>query len=189
FNMKNYINTDGTQFRPFAGTIPLEQDIDNTYWIINEDKLTSQTKRITGGINANYKVTSWWDVTARLGYDQYNTNDYTYIHPGSATIPLYSNGRLSKDFVGYTFVTSTVMTNFHKTFGDFDTHLMLGSTTENTETPVQNLWGYNFTTPGTISFANIASTNQFFSDATTRHRLVGAYGEVGLSYKDIAYVT
>jgi len=189
FNMKNYINTDGTQFRPFAGTIPLEQDIDNPYWIINEDKLTSQTKRITGGINANYKVTSWWDVTARLGYDQYNTNDYTYIHPGSATIPLYSNGRLSKDFVGYTFVTSTVMTNFHKTFGDFDTHLMLGSTTENTETPVQNLWGYNFTTPGTISFANIASTNQFFSDATTRHRLVGAYGEVGLSYKDIAYVT
>ncbi len=81
------------------------------------------------------------------------------------------------------------MTNFHRTFGDFDTHLMLGSTTENTQSPVQNLWGYNFITAGTISFANIAATNQFFSDATVRKRLVGAFGEVGISYKDFAYLT
>ncbi|HVS97902.1 MAG TPA: SusC/RagA family TonB-linked outer membrane protein, partial [Puia sp.] len=189
FNMKNYINQDGSQYRPFAGTIPLEQDMDNPYWILNEDKLTSQTKRITGNINANYKIASWWDIIARLGYDQYNTDDYTYVSPGSAVIPLYQNGRLSKDFFGYTYVTTTVMTNFHKTFGDFDTHLMLGSTTENTETPVQNLWGYNFITAGTISFSNIANTNQFFSDATTRKRLVGAYGEAGISYKDIVYLT
>ena len=189
FNMKNYLNSDGTQFRPFAGTLPLEQDMDNPYWIINEDKLTSKTNRFTGGINGNYKLTSWWDVTGRVGYDTYNTNDYTYIAPGSAVIPLYQNGRLSKDFVGYSYVTTTVMTNFHKTFGDFDTHLMLGTTAESTTTPVQNLWGYNFITPGTISFANIATTSQFFADATTRKRLVGAYGEVGISYKDIAYIT
>ena len=69
-DMKNYINPDGTQYRPFAGTLALENDRDNPYWIINQDELTSKTKRITGGISANYKITSWWDVTARLGYDQ-----------------------------------------------------------------------------------------------------------------------
>jgi ferric enterobactin receptor len=189
FNLKNYLNQDGSQYRPFTGTLPLEQDMDNPYWIINQDKLTSQTKRITGGISGNYKVADWWDITARLGYDQYNTNDYTYIAPGSAVIPLYQNGRLSKDQFGYTYVTTTVMTNFHKTFGDFDAHLMLGTTSESTETPVQNHWGYNFITAGTISFANIATTNQFFTDGTTRKRLVGGYGEVGFSYKDIAYIT
>jgi ferric enterobactin receptor len=189
FNMKNYLNSDGTQYRPFAGTVPLEDDQDNPYWILNEDKLTEQTKRITGGINATYKIASWWDVTGRVGYDQYNTNDYTYIAPGSAVSPIYQNGRLSKDLYGYTYITTTEMTNFHKTFGDFDTHLLLGNMTENTETPSQNLWGYNFITAGTISFANIATTNQFFTDATIRHRLVGNFGEVGLSYKDIAYLT
>jgi TonB-linked SusC/RagA family outer membrane protein len=189
FNMKNYLNPDGTQYRPFAGTVPLEQDMDNPYWIINEDNLTSQTKRFTGGLNGTYKIASWWDVIGRIGYDQYTTNDYTYIAPGSAVIPLYQNGRLSKDNYGYTYITTTLMTNFHKTFGDFDTHLMMGTTSENTEIPVQNLWGYNFITAGTISFANIANTNQFFADATTRKRLVGAYGEVGVSYKDIAYIT
>jgi TonB-linked SusC/RagA family outer membrane protein len=189
FNMKNYINPDGTQYRKFAGSIPLEGDFDNPYWIINMDNLRSQTKRITGGINGSYKIADWWDVIARLGYDQYTTTDNTYIAPGSAVLPLYQNGRLSKDIVGYTYVTTTVMSNFHKTFGDFDTHLMLGTTSENTETPSQNLWGYNFITAGTTSFSNIATANQFFRDGTTTKRLVGAYGEFGISYKSIAYIT
>jgi TonB-linked SusC/RagA family outer membrane protein len=189
FNMKRYINQDGTQYRPYAGTLALESDIDNPYWIINKNNLTSQTKRITGGINANYKIAEWWDVTARLGYDQYSTNDYTYISPGSALSPLYQNGRLSKDMVSYTYATTTVMSNFHKKFGDFDTHLMLGSTSENTQTNSQNHWGYNFITAGTISFNNIATTNKFFTDGTTRRRLQGVYGEAGVSYRNIAFLT
>lgn len=189
FNIQHYINPDGSQYRPFAGTIPLEDDMDNPYWIINEDNLTSKTRRMTGGVSANYKIADWWDVTARLGYDQYTTNDYTYIAAGSALDIMYQNGRLSKDLNDYTFLTTTVMSNFHKTFGAFDTHLMLGSSTEDTKIVGQNLWGYSFITGSTISFNNIAPENKFLSDATTRKRLVGAYGEIGASYKDIAYIT
>lgn len=189
YNIKNYINPDGTQHRIFAGTTSLEDDIDNPFWIINQDNLTSKTDRFTGGINANFKVTNWWDITGRVGYDQYTTNDYTFIAPGSALIPLYQNGRLSKDLVNYTYITTTVMTNFHKSFGDFDTHLLLGTTSEDFNTKNQNLWGYGFSTPGTISFNNMETTNKFFTDGTTRRRLVGAYGEVGVSYKDIVYLT
>lgn len=190
YDIKNYLNPDGSQHRIFAAALPnLEQDIDNPYWIINKNNLTSQTKRITGGVSGSYKITSWWDVVARVGYDQYTTNDYTYISPGSALAPIYQNGRLSKDMVNYTFITTTAMTNFHKTFGDFDTHLMMGTTSENTLTTSQNHWGYNFTTAGTISFNNMAPTNRFFTDNTTRRRLVGAYGEAGVSYKNIAFLT
>jgi TonB-linked SusC/RagA family outer membrane protein len=189
YDIKNYVNPDGSQHRIFAGTVPLENDIDNPYWIINMNQLTSQTKRITGGLNGTFKVASWWDVIARLGYDQYATNDYTYIAPGSALSPLYQNGRLSKDLLDYTYITSTVMTNFHKTFGDFDTHLMLGTTSESTTTNGQNHWGYNFITAGTISFANMATTNKFFTDGVTQKRLVGTYGEAGVSYKTIAFLT
>lgn len=189
YNIKNYLNPDGSQHRIFAGTLPLENDIDNPYWIINMNNLTSQTKRITGGLNGTFKVADWWDVIARLGYDQYATNDYTYIAPGSALSPLYQNGRLSKDLLDYTYITSTVMTNFHKTFGDFDTHLMLGTTSESTKTSSQNHWGYNFITAGTISFANMATTNKFFTDGISQKRLVGGYGEAGVSYKTIAFLT
>lgn len=189
FNMKSYINQDGSQYRPFAGTIPLEDDMDNAYWIINEDNLTSKTNRFTGGLNGTYNVTNWWDIIARLGYDQYTTNDYTYTAPGSAVPIMYQNGRLSKDSYDYTYITTTLMTNLHKKFGSFDTHILLGTTTENTNIVGQNHWGYNFITAGTVSFANIATNNEFFTDATTKHRLVGAYGEIGASYKDILYLT
>ncbi|MEO7120077.1 MAG: SusC/RagA family TonB-linked outer membrane protein [Ginsengibacter sp.] len=189
FNLKHYINPDGTQYRPFAGTLALEDDVDNPYWILNEDNLTSKTNRFTGGLNGNFKIANWWDITGRVGYDTYSTNDYTYIAPGSALSPLYQNGRLSKDMYDYTYVTTTLMSNFHKTFGDFDTHLLLGTTSENTLIGSQNLWGYNFITAGTISFNNLATTNEFFTDATTRKRLVGAYGEFGVSYKDLIYLT
>jgi TonB-linked SusC/RagA family outer membrane protein len=189
YNIKNYINPDGTQHRIYAGTLALESDVDNPYWIINRDKLTSKTNRFTGGINGNFNVTNWWDITGRLGYDQYSTNDYTFIAPGSALSPLYQNGRLSKDLVDYTYITTTVMTNFHKRIRDFDTHLMLGTTSEDFNTKNQNHWGYNFSTPGTFSFNAIAPTNKFFTDATVRRRLVGVYGEVGVSYKDLVYLT
>lgn len=189
YDIKNYINPDGSQHRIFEGTIALADDRDNPYWIINQNELTSQTNRITGGINGNYKIADWWDIIARLGYDQYSTSDYTYIAPGSALIPLYQNGRLSKNQFNYSFLTTTVMSNFHKSFGDFDAHLMLGTSSENTYITSQNHWGYNFVTAGTISFSNIATTNKFFTDATTRKRLVGGYGEVGLSYKNIVFIT
>ena len=189
FNMKNYINPDGSQYRKFTGILPLESDIDNPYWIINEDNLTSKTNRFTGGISGNFKITNWWDITGRVGYDQYATNDYTFIAPGSAVIPLYQTGRLSKDLYDYSYLSTTVMSNFHKTFGDFDTHLMLGTTSESTEWRNQNHWGYNFITAGTISFNNISTDNKFFTDGTTKKRLVGGYGEVGVSYKDLIYLT
>ncbi|GAA4309048.1 SusC/RagA family TonB-linked outer membrane protein [Compostibacter hankyongensis] len=189
FNMKRYINPDGTQYRPYAGSVALEDDEDNPYWIINKNNLTSKTRRFTGGVNANYKITDWWDVSARLGYDQYATNDYTYIAPGSAVDIMYQNGRLSKDLYDYSYITTTLMSNFHKTFGDFDTHLMLGTTSEDTKALGQNLWGFNFTDLSTPSFETIAPENKQFTDHTTRKRLVGAYGEFGVSYKEIAYLT
>lgn len=191
FNMKNYINADGTQHRPYGGVIPLEQDVDNPYWILNQDQLTEQTNRFTGGLNANYKITSWWDVTGRVGYDTYNTDDYTYIAPGSAVSPTYQNGRLSEDNYRYTYITTTELTTFHKTFGDFEAHIMAGNMTENTSSPSTNLWGWNFISAGkqNANFANIANTNQFLAVSLSRHRLTGAFGEFGISYKDLVYLT
>lgn len=189
FDMRRYINLDGTQYRPFAGIIEQRDDIDNPYWIINKHDLNSETKRFTGGVGANFKVTDWWDINARFGYDQYLTADYTYIAPGSNVLPLYQNGRLSKSSSNYTYQSTTVMTNFHKSIGDFNAHLMLGSSTEDTRIQGQNHWGYNFTTAGTVSFNNIKPENKFFTDATINKRLVGAFGEIGVSYKNTIYLT
>ena len=40
-----------------------------------------------------------------------------------------------------------------------------------------------------MSFTNIAASNKFFDDATSKKRLVGVYGEARASYKNLAYLT
>jgi Outer membrane receptor for ferrienterochelin and colicins len=188
-NMSKYLNDDGTKYRLFDGVLDLASDTENPYWIINKDKLTDKTKRFTGSLSAAFKVTDWWDITARLGYDQYTTDSYTYIAPGSVVKETYQKGRLSKSNYDYAYTTTNVMSNFHKAVGDFDLNLLLGTTTENTDRSNQTHWGYNFLTTSSISFANITSTNEFFSDATVQKRLVGVYGEFRAAYKNLAYLT
>ena len=188
-DMSRYLNEDGSKYRLFEGVLALEDDRENPYWIINKDNLNDETKRFTGALNASFKITDWWDITARLGYDHYTTDGYTYIAPGSVVSPIYQNGRLSKNKYDYTYLTSNIMTNFHKTFGDFDFNLLIGTTAEDSKWTNQTHWGYDFTTEGTISFSNIATENKFFTDATTQKRMVGAYGELRASYKNLLYLT
>ena len=51
------------------------------------------------------------------------------------------------------------------------------------------MWGWSFETPGTISFENILDENKKFTDGTTKKRLVGVYGEVRASWKNMIYLT
>jgi len=188
-DMSHYLNEDGTKYRLFDGVWDLASDKENPYWIINKDKMTDKTNRFTGALSASFKVTDWWDLSARFGYDNYTTDAYTYIAPGSVVKEIYQNGRLSKSDYRYEYYASNVMSNFHKTFGDFGLNLMLGTTSESTKRINQTHWGYNFIGEGTIGFNNISSGNQFFKDNTIDKRLVGVYGEFRVDYKNIAYVT
>ncbi len=188
-DMRHYENEDGSKYRVFEDRFTLADDIDNPYWIINRNELYDNTNRFTGALTASFKIASWWDVTARLGYDNYTTDAYTYIAPGASMREMYQNGRLNKSDYNYRYLTTNVMSNMHKTFGDFDFNLLLGTTTEDTKRHNQTHWGYDFITAGTISFSNIATGHQFFKDANSLKRLVGVYGEFRAAYKNIAYLT
>ena len=188
-NMSKYLNEDGSKYRLFDGVWELGDDKENPYWIINKNKLYDNTNRFTGAANASLKITDWWNVSARVGYDQYTTEAYTYIAPEGCVSTKYQNGRLSKSDYNYEYITTNVMTNFSKKFGDFDLNLLLGTTTESTTRHNQTHWGYNFVTQGTVSFANIANENKFFNDATSQKRMVGVYGEFRGAYKNWAYMT
>jgi TonB-linked SusC/RagA family outer membrane protein len=188
-NMKQYLNADGSKYRMFAGLQPLEDDEENPYWILNEDKLTDQTNRYTGSLNADFKVTDWFDIMYRAGLDRYTTDNYTYIAPGSAVSQIYQNGRLSESEYTYQFLNSNFMLSFHKKLGLFDTNLLLGQDIQDTKTLNDIRTGWNFTTPGTISFSNIATNDEIFQDTHSENRLMGLYGEFRTSYKSIAYLT
>ena len=188
-DMKHYLNSDGTKYRMFLGMQPLESDVENPYWIINKDKLTDATNRFTGSMNATFKVTDWFDIMYRAGIDRYTTNNYTYIAPGSAVSLSYQNGRLSESDYDYQYLNSNLMLNFHKKISLFDTNLLLGQDIQDTKTVNNMRTGWNFTTPGTISFSNFSPANELFQETHSVNRLMGLYGEFRASYKSIVYVS
>ena len=188
-DMAHYQNEDGTKYRVFEDRLTLADDIDNPYWIINKNQLYDNTNRFTGALTASFNIAPWWDVTARVGYDNYTTDAYTYIAPGASMREMYQNGRLNRSDYNYRYLSTNVMSNMHKTFGAFDLNILLGATTEDTKRHNQILWGYDFITAGTISFGNIETGHKFFRDVNSLKRLVGVYGEFRAAYKNIAYLT
>jgi TonB-linked SusC/RagA family outer membrane protein len=187
-DMTYYLNEDGTKYRMFEGLQDLSADVENPYWIINKNLLTDKINRFTGGINASLDITKWFDVLYRVGYDNYNSGAYTYIAPGGAVTDIYQDGRLSKSGVDYEFISSNLLLNFGKTFGDFDFNLLLGHTAEITNRVLLTNWGYGFSTAGTISFSNIVDAQKFFTERNVTKHLVGVFGEFRASYKNIAYL-
>jgi TonB-linked outer membrane protein, SusC/RagA family/TonB-dependent outer membrane receptor, SusC/RagA subfamily, signature region len=187
-NMSHWLNDDGTKYRMFPN-IDMADETENPYWIINKNQLTDGNERITGAVTANINATDWLNFAYRFGIDSYTNDGYTYIAPGGNVNEKYQGGRLSKSKVDYNYWTSNFMANVHKTFGDFDLNLLLGTTAESTTRVRQSQWGWDFVTQGTISFGNILTENKFFTESTSRKRLVGVYGEFRAAYKNIAYLT
>mgnify|MGYP003407522146 CR=1 FL=1 len=187
-NMSHWINEDGTKYRMFPNHV-LEDEVENPYWIINKNKMTDQNERITGAVNAGIKFTDWLDLNYRMGVDSYTNDSYTYIAPGGNVNERYQGGRLSTSKVSYNYFNTNLMLNFHKTWGDFDVNALVGTATESTERVRDGQWGWEFAVPGTISFENILAQNKFFNQSHSLKRLVGVYGELRASWKNLIYLT
>jgi len=66
---------------------------------------------------------------------------------------------------------------------------LVGHASEMTDRTSNTMWGWQFQVPGTISFDNIIEQNRKFTDGISQKRLVGVYGEVRASWKNMIYLT
>lgn len=187
-NVKHWLNEDGTKYRLFPEQL-LQDDYDNPYWIANRNKGKDKTTRFTGGLTLKYDVFDWFNITYTGGIDRYTTNGNRLIQPGSGYPIKYQRGMLSENDRTYEYLTSNLMMNFHKTYGDFDFNLLLGHAVEDTRTVTQRRMAWNFTVDNFFSMSNAADADRKFSSSHSRHRLIGTYGEFRVGYKNIAYAT
>ena len=188
-DIKKYLNEDGTKYRMFEGLQDVGDDVENPYWTVNRNILGDDTERLTGNLNANIDITDWWTVSYRVGVDSYATNNSTLISPGGAVQTLWQNGMLSESDYRYKYTSSNFMTNFNKKFGDFDFNLLLGHSSEDTETTTNRRMGYDFVEDGFYSFDNIIASNKKFQEIRMQKRLYGVFGEFRADYKSMVYLT
>lgn len=188
-DMKHYMNEDGSKYRIFEGRQALSADTENPYWMLDNYRLKDDTERFTGNFSVKADITDWWWISYRMGIDSYTTENSNRIAAGAAVKELWQKGMMSENSLRYQYLSTNLMTNFSKSFGDFNFNLMLGTATDATKSTTNNRYGWNFVIPGFYAFGNIASTDRSFAQSRSKHRLVGVYGEFRADWKSTVFFT
>lgn len=186
-NMKEWLNADGTK-RRLLPNLALDSDIDNPYWLVNRNPQQDKTDRIVGNVYVSAKITDWMDATYRLGIDNYQSEYRSLTAPGSSVKVAWQNGMLSETNRTYRYLNSNLMLNFHKTFKDWDANLTLGTTAEDTYVKSNSARAENFVIPTFVSLNNAEQQNKYLSQGINQKRLMGIYGDMRLSYRDLLYL-
>lgn len=188
-DMSVWLNPDGTKKR-LLPELPLDEDNDNPYWLINKNPQTDQTDRLVGTVYTNVKITDWFDATYRLGIDNYTTDFRSLTSAGSSVKVAWQKGMLSETTRDYNYLNSNLMLNFHKTFKeDWDVNLVLGTTAEDTHLKSNSARAENFVIPDFISINNAENGNRYFGQSNSKKRLLGVYGDLRLAYKSLLYLS
>jgi len=188
-NMSHYLNEDGTPFRMFEGKQERSADVENPYWMLDNYRMNDDTERFTGSFNIKADITDWWWIAYRMGIDSYTTENSNRISENAAVKDLWRNGMMSENSRRYQYLSTNLMMNFAKSFGDFNFNLMLGTATDDTKSVTNYRYGWNFIIPGFYSFGNISNEDKFFVTNRSRHRLVGVYGEFRADWKNTIFLT
>src|SRR5690606_31289756 len=186
-NMKDYLTGDGRN-KLLLPQIALENNTDNPYWLIYKNPQTDKTDRILGNIYTNINVTDWFDITYRLGVDNYTSQFNTLVSPGSSVKLAWQNGMMSNTDKKYQYLNSNLMLNFKKQFNDWDFNLLIGNNAEDTKIKSSSLRGESFELAGFESMENFKNENKYYTQVHNNRRIVGLYGDFRVGYKGIAYL-
>ena len=190
-DMRVYLNADGTKRRIWPEpNLEDAGDVENPYWIINRNPQTDETNRFIGTAYTNVNVADWFDITYRLGIDNYTTVFGNRIYPGSSVKVDWQEGMMSETNRNYSYLNSNLMLNFHHNINEiWDLSLLLGTTAEDTQIKSNSLRAQQFEIPNFFSLNNAEQGNQFFSQDVMKKRLLGVYGDLRVAYRDMVYLS
>lgn len=188
-NMTHYLNEDGTRYRMFGDRLDVVDERTNPYWILNKNKMKDNTERFTGNFSIKADITDWWWISYRMGIDSYTTDNSNQLGAGGVYKLAWQKGMYSENSYRYKYLSTNLLTNFNKQFGDFNLNLMLGTSTDDTRTWSNYRMAWNFEVPEFYAFDNATNDNRDFSSSRSQKRLVGAFGEFRADWKSTVFIT
>jgi TonB-linked SusC/RagA family outer membrane protein len=157
----------------------------NPYYLINENKNNAVRDRIIGFATARYQFTSWLNLMARTGIDQYTENRLEKRPVGS---PDGTSGRLADETFFTKEVISDVLLTANKNdlVKNFSTTLSVGASLSKRNYRQQGWVGTDFKVPGIYHISN--ARNVIPSYGFVKREMQSAYfsGEIG--YKNFVFL-
>ncbi len=191
FNAKQYLDSANGLHRSWRfpnpgptsaiGTGAFNRGFDNPFYAINEHQLLGQTGRYFGNINANYRPFTWLSGNWTLGAD-YNSDDRTDAF-GQAASGL-AGGSLNRwQFYDRQIDHNLALTATRQLSSNVSSSLTLGQNLNETYFRQVFVSGQTFIAPRPFKLAN-TTTRQVPTDAETRRRVEGYFGQLNLDLFD-----
>jgi TonB-linked SusC/RagA family outer membrane protein len=174
--------------------LDVEDAFDNPLFDLNRNGSSDDTKRLLLNGSASYDVTDWFNITGRIGYDEYTTNGLTYYDPlSNQSIPNKANakavGGIMLDYVSqFRLLNSYLLLNFKKQFGNINAALTTGLNGDKRESRTDSRYGERFSVPGLISINNVDRATVEAATRGYRRNLIGVFGDLKLDYKNYLFL-
>ncbi len=159
---------------------------DNPMWSWEHNKVITDMDRIVGTINLSYNFTDWLNASYEIGVN-------TFIQRRQQIIDKESRGyqglgAIIDDDVWQQEIESNFLLTFNKQFGSgIDFKAILGHNVNQQTLDEQAFRGIQIVTPGIYDLDNTNSVIPF-GGLYQRQRLVGAFADVTVGYKNFLYL-
>ncbi len=182
-NARDYLNEDGSQKSFF-----LDQQFDNAYWSIHNSPNTNDVKRLIGVVTLNYNFLNDFNLTYKVGTDDYHEFDKRVIGSGSL-MENREDGYISQFEKDHSRFTSNLFLRYNKTIAeDFSIDALVGHSVEELDVRTTNTIGDGFQAPGIYSISNVSIEDQQITEVISRKRTVGVFGDLKLGWKNALFL-
>ncbi|MBE8719453.1 SusC/RagA family TonB-linked outer membrane protein [Sphingobacterium pedocola] len=156
----------------------------NPYWIVNNNNVGNVVDRVYGNGIVTYKPTNWLTISDNFGTDFYYEKRLGTTRNGTigALTGNFYQGNIQNRLINNDFIV-TAETKLTEDLGlkVIAGHNVYETYYERVLTDAQEL-----TVEELYNFANAASVST--TNTSNKSRLVGVYGDIGLSYKDFLFL-
>jgi len=180
---KFFLDPDATGNQP--------NEIDNPFFEVNKNFSYDKTDRGIFNLTVNYDPFDWWNITVRAGADIYDQDGVSYYHPESNQARTVK-GQIETYNQKFHSYNGVFISTFKKNFGKLKTTLRVGVANDDWKRETFSYRGQQFKDSSTkdLSVATqIVTSREVGADTLTMKRLQGVFGEIGLNYNEILYLT
>jgi TonB-linked SusC/RagA family outer membrane protein len=179
-NPAAYVLPDGSQ-RTYHSSY------DNPYWSINKNRSLSEVDRLIGYTEARYDPFSWLKLTYRLSADIYTNLRKSYWDNLSNE---FGTGRMFDEFIRQQNLNSDLIVRIDPALdGPLSISAILGHNYNQLNEVIYEAEGFQFVLPDFYDLSNISQENlEVVDDLIFRRKLIGAYSDIKLGWKDYLFL-
>jgi TonB-linked SusC/RagA family outer membrane protein len=185
-DVRNYLNADGTRRKITSGA--LDTETDNPFWDVNKNLSEDFNNRFVTNVGLLYDPTPWLNFTARVGWDVNSGQGYRAIHPESAA-GISTGGFIESYYNSTSNLNSTLLGTATKSFGKFNTKILLGNAINDNYFRILSTSGSKFFDPNFNSINNTDATTQRSQERIIQSRIIGFFTELNFDYDKIVFLS